>query len=398
MPPTLAFALCLLATLGPLSVDMYLPGLPEIGRNLGADEGAVQLTLSAYFIGFCLSMLVYGPVSDRTGRKPVVLAGLAIFTVAGAYCAFAADIGLLTAGRFLQAVGGGAGAVIARAIIRDVSTGDRAASTMSMLMASVALAAILAPVIGGFVIEFAGWRSVFLILAACGAAAFLTVLALVPETLPRERRLSGGIGRVIRGYGDILRDRQVMTFICAGGAAYGGLFAYISGSPYIFIELFGFAPRDYGLLFAANAIGIGICSILNQRLVWTVGYRRLLTVGCGIMAASGLVLLATATLEIGGVLGIALPIAVFVSMMGVVGSDAVAGALDQHAARAGATSALYGAIQFGLGAVGGTLVGQFYDGTPVPLAAVMCAAGLLALLAERAAPHVRLAVPPAAGV
>ncbi|MDX5361415.1 MAG: Bcr/CflA family multidrug efflux MFS transporter [Alphaproteobacteria bacterium] len=398
MPITLVLALGLLATLGPLSVDMYLPGLPEIGRDLGTDESAVQLTLSAYFAGFCLSMLVYGPLSDRTGRKPVILTGLAIFTVAGAYCAYVEGIDLLIAGRFLQAVGGGAGAVVARAIIRDISSGDRAASAMSTLMASVALAAILAPVAGGFVIEFSGWRTVFLILSGFGVLSFLTVLALVPETLQPERRQSGGIGRVVRGYGEILADRRAITFILAGAAAYGGLFAYISGSPYIFIDLFGFSPREYGLLFALNAIGIGICSLANQRLVWRIGYRRLLTIGCAVMAAAGAALLATASMEIGGMLGIAVPLFVFISMMGLVGSDAVAGALDHHPARAGSTSALYGAIQFGMGAVGGTLVGQFYDGTPVPLAMVMCAAGILSLLAERAAPDARRSTTIAPGV
>lgn len=370
----LIVTLGILSMFGPMSIDMYLPSLPMLAADLETTKSNAQLTLSAFTVGFALSQLIYGPMSDRLGRRRVLLSGITLYALAGALCALAWDIESLIFFRFLQALGGGAGVVLTRAIIRDLFEKEAAAKALSLMLLLPSLAALAAPILGGHLIVLTGdWRPIFWLLAVFGMVVLVMGIVRLPETLLPERRLTTGYGRVFRDYGTVLCHRRAMGYALCGGLSFATMFAQLSGTPFIYIELFGVAPENYGYLFGLNILGIMAGAYVNSRLVTQYGIRRMLAVGTTIALVGGLALAVCAVTGWGGLYGIVIPIVVFMIPHNITNANAAAGLLEFFPYMAGTASALLGAIRFGIGAAVGALVGMMYDGTAAPMALIIAA-------------------------
>jgi len=382
-PLGLTLLLGALTAFGPLSIDMYLPALPALADGFGVDPSRVQLTLSAFFLGFGAGQLVYGPLSDRWGRRPPLLLGAGLYVVASALCAVSTRVEWLVGLRLLQGVAACGGPLSARAVVRDLFERDRAARMLSLLMLVMGAAPLLAPLAGGQLLLAWGWRSIFGALAAFGFLCLLSAGWRLPETLPPARRARASTREMIRGYGVVLRHRAFVGYAVSSGAAYAGMFAFFAGSPFVFIRLHGVPPQRYGLLFALNVVGLMACAALNGRLVLDRGVDRLLRHGVVAVAVAGIVLLLTARTGWGGLGGLVAPIFVFMASLSFIGANATAGALAGFPDRAGTAAALVGTIQFGLGATSAALVGALHDGTATPMAVVMALAGVSSLATHR---------------
>ncbi len=375
--------------IGPMTIDMYLPGLPTLQAHFGVDTAAVQLTLSIYFIGLATGQLLYGPIADRYGRRKPLLTGLALYTVASAICAAAPTIEVLVAGRLLQALGGCAGMVITRAMVRDRFAPQDTARIYASLVLVMGVAPILAPLVGGQLLALSGWRSIFVVLTAFGALCWTLAYFGLAETLP-ARGASIRIGRVLRGYGGLLAHRGFMGYALAAGLASAGMFSYISGSPFVFIEVFGVPPEHFGWLFGTNAAGFVAVSQLNHRLLRRWTSPQLLRGGLAAYAGFSLVIVAMAASGIGGVWGVAVPLFICVSSLGLIFPNATAMAMAPFGMQAGLAAAAMGTVQFSAAAIGAAAVGHLYNGTALPMAAVISVCALLA------AAQLRVLVPPSA--
>src|SRR5688572_20248624 len=383
----LAVILGALTAMGPLAIDMYLPALPTIARELETTAASMQVSLAVYFIGIAVGQAFYGPLSDRWGRKPALYFGLTLFVVSSAGCALAADVGTLIALRFLQALGGCAPLVVPRAVVRDHFDQQGSVRMLSVLILVMGLAPILAPLVGGQLLVNFGWRSVFWLLAAYGAVWLSVVTLFLPESLPPARRRRQRLGEVLGVYGRLMRDRVYMGYVLSGGLIFSGLLAYIAGSPFVFIELFGVAPEQYGLFFGANAIGIISASQINRWLANRYEARRIVSVVLPVAMTAGIVLLLDAYSGFGGFTGILVPLFCFIACHGFVMPNTTALAMEPHGSVAGSASALLGTLQFVLGATAGILVGMLGNGTAVPLAAVIAGCGAAAFVTYRILPR-----------
>lgn len=373
--PHLSIVLSALMAFAPFAIDMYLPALPAIGGEFGVPQSSVQWSLSSFLAGFAVGQLLWGPLGDRWGRRGPIFAGIALYVAASIGCALAEDAALLAAWRFAQAIGACAAPVLARAMVRDLYGKEQAARMLSLLMLVMALAPMLAPLIGGQFLVLWGWRSVFWGLGGFGLLAAAGLLTL-PETLPKDRRIPASPAGMVLGYGHLLRSPAFLSYAASGAFIYGGMFAYISGTPFVYIEHFGVSPQAYGFLFGINAVGMMVTNAANRRLIPRFGADRLLLVGASLAASSGLLLALAAATGALGLPGIVIPILLYVSMMGLVGANAMAGAMSVRPDMAGTASALAGALQFALGAAAGGLVGRLADGTPVPMALVIAVMGI----------------------
>jgi MFS transporter, DHA1 family, multidrug resistance protein len=390
--PGLRFLLILGALIGmaPMSIDMYLPSLPTIQSEFAAPPGAVQFTLAAFFVGLAVGQLAYGPVSDRLGRKPPLSVGTSLYVIASVGCALAPSLGALVAFRLLQALGSCAALVISRAMVRDLLDPRAAARAFSTLLLVMGVAPILAPLGGSLVLAALGWRPIFWILVGFGLVCLALIAVGLPETRPR-----GGTGEALespaRAYARLLGDGRFLGYALAGGVAQAGMFAYIAGSPSVFIETYGVRPAAYGWIFGANAVGLIAASQVNRRLLHSFGPDQVL--GCANLftAVLGLVLVGAAVTGAGGLAGVLAPIFGFVASLGFTQPNAVACALAAQGARAGSASALLGSLQFLVATVAASLVGLLQDGTARPMAAVMAGCALLAFavhwLLVRRRPH-----------
>jgi DHA1 family bicyclomycin/chloramphenicol resistance-like MFS transporter len=382
----LALILGALTAMGPLAIDMYLPALPTIARDLATSPGLVQVSLAVYFIGIALGQAFYGPLSDRFGRKVALYFGLAVFIVASVGCAIAPTIESLVVSRFLQALGGCAPLVVPRAVVRDYFDERGSVRMLSMLVLVMGLAPILGPLIGGQLLVAFGWRSVFWVLATYAVIVLALSALILPESLPAERRRKQPLSRVLAVYGQLLRDRIYIGYVLAGALVFSGLLAYIAGSPFVFIELYGVPPERYGLIFGMNAIGIITASQVNRWLAGRVDPRRILRIVLPLSMASGAVLLIDAWTGLGGFAGLLIPLFFFIASHGFVMPNTTAMAMAPHGAIAGSASALLGTVQFVLGAAAGTAVGALGDGTAVPLAMVIAGCGAAAWAVHQTVP------------
>ena len=379
----LALLLGGLTAFAPLSIDMYLPGLPALGGDLSAGASAVQLTLTACLAGLAVGQLVAGPLSDKLGRRRPLLAGVGAYTLASALCAAAPTVWALAGLRFVQGATGAAGIVIARAIVRDTHDGIALVRFFSMLMLVTGLAPILAPVIGGQVLEVTSWRGIFLVLAAIGAVLFVAATVGLRETLPPERRREGGIRATARTMAGLLRDRHFAGFALAGGLAFGAMFTYIAGSPFVLQEIYGASPQAFSAVFAVNSIGIVALGQLNGRLAGRVEPLTMLRVGVTTMAVAGCALFAVVAIGSLPLAALLVPLWVLVASMGLVFPNTTALALASHPEVAGSASALLGVLQFVIGAAAAPLAGIAGTGTAVPMGATMAALSLASLAALR---------------
>ncbi len=369
-----------LTMFGPMAIDMYLPALPAIGADLGADQAKVQMTLSIFLIGYGAGQLLWGPLGDRYGRKWPAAVGVLLFILASAGCALAPDIWSLTAWRFLHGVGACAAPVIARAMVRDSFDRDRGASVMSLMMLVMGVAPMLAPLAGGQVLDHVGWRGIFWCLCGFGFVAALGLLT-VKET---GRPLGNRTGGLLSNYALLLLDRRFMGYALSSGFVFAGMFAYISGTPFVYIEHFGVAPEHFGFLFGINVVALMIANIVNSRLVLRFGVDRMM--GWGILATAGIgaVLIITGGFGIGGIFGVAIPLFLYLGALGLVGANGMAGSLAAFPHMAGTASSLSGALQLTIGAVAGGIVGALSTGgSPLPMCAVLCGCAVAGLASDR---------------
>jgi DHA1 family bicyclomycin/chloramphenicol resistance-like MFS transporter len=388
-PDTLALTalLALLTAIGPLSVDLYLPSLPEIGRALAAPPGAVQLTISAYLVGFGAGQIVYGPLADRHGRKPVMLAALLIFCLATLVCAAAPSIGALIGARAVQAFGAAGAIVLARAVVRDLYEGTRAGRELSLMAMIMGLAPIVAPLIGSLLQAGFGWRACFVFIFLAGLVAAAAVRWLLPETLrPRPPAPASGMWASILV---VARHRGVRAHLAIVAAGYAGLFAFISGSPFVLQIAHGLTPFGFGLCFAAASIGYVVGTSLAARFVTRLGLDRTIGWGALAMALGGLAMVVATALAPEAVGGIVAPMMVYLFGMGLAMPQALAGALQPFPDRAGAASSLIGCVQQSVAAATGALVGQALGATAWPLVWGVAIPGCVAVAVWAATRNVR---------
>ena len=374
----LALILGSLTGMGPLAIDTYLPALPTIAREFGTGMADVQISLSIYFIGIALGQALYGPLSDRLGRKPALYAGLLMFIAGSLGCALSPGVGALSAFRFLQALGGCAPLVVPRAVVRDIFDARESVRMLSVLMLVFGLAPVLSPLLGGQLLVYFGWRSIFWVHASIGAVLLFAVIVFLGESLPAERRVRHPIAAIAATYRSLLHDRSYMGYVLSGAGVFAGLLAYISGSAFVFIELFHVSPERFGIYFGANAIGIITASQINRALARRHDARRILGIALSISLVSGVLLIVNAYTGLGGFAGILLPLFFFISMHGFVSPNSTALAMAPHGRVAGTASALMGTVQFVLGATAGSLIGAFSNGTAMPFAVVVGTCGVLA--------------------
>jgi MFS transporter, DHA1 family, multidrug resistance protein len=372
-----------LTALGPLSIDMYLPSFQAIARDLRASPAQVQLTLAVFFVALGIGQAFYGPISDRFGRRRPLCFGLALYILASAGCASARSIEALVAWRFAQALGGCAGMVIARAVVRDRFDERESARFFSLLMLVTGLAPILAPSIGGQILVLFSWRAIFWTLAGFALVGFVTATFVLPESLPPERRTEGGVATALRVYARLLCDRGFMRYALSGALVISGMFAYIFGSPFVFMQIYGVRPERFGWIFGFIALGLISASQLNRVLLARVAGARILSYALVVTATAGVILLVVAWTRVGGLAGMLGPLFVYIASLGFVLPNVIATALGPQGRNAGTASALLGTLQFGAGAIVGTLLGALGDGTAVPMAALIAACGLSALLVHR---------------
>ena len=371
-----------LTALPPLSMDMYLPALPAVTDSLTAPAATVQLTLTACLLGMALGQLVVGPMSDKRGRRRPLLAGMIVYVVATAICALAPTAELLIGFRLLQGLAGAAGIVIARAVVRDLYDGVEMARFFSTLMLISGVAPIIAPLIGGQVLRITDWRGIFVVLTAIGIVLTLVVAKWLHETLPPERRHSGGVGEALRTMRGLLADRVFAGYMLTGGLAFAALFAYISASPFVVQEIYGASPQTFSLLFGVNSIGlIAVGQINGKVLVGRVSLDKVLGFALVVitLAAVALLLMTSGVFGKVGLFPVAAGLFVLMSAMGMAMPNTNAQALMRTPHAAGSASALIGTASFLIGAVASPLVGIAGEATAVPMAVVQLVCALAAL-------------------
>ncbi|MDA7088039.1 Bcr/CflA family multidrug efflux MFS transporter [Pseudomonas sp. SA3-5] len=382
MPFRLLLILGALSAFGPLAIDFYLPSFPTLARVFATDVEHVQLSLAAYFIGLALGQLIYGPLADRYGRRKPLLAGVLLFSLASLACALAPSLEWLIAARFVQALGGCAGMVVNRAVVRDLCDPITSAKVFSQLMLVMGVAPILAPLAGGVLLSWLGWQSIFVCLFAFGVLSWLGVALWLPETLsataPRAP-LRGALGE----YRRLLGDLPFLGHALTGGLAVAGMFAYIAGSPFVFIELYGVPAEHYGWLFGSNALGFILVAQLNAWLVARHGPGYWLRRTVWFYLACALVLLTVAVSRTAALWPLLIPLFGCIACLGILLPNASACAMAGQGTHAGSASALLGCLQFGIAASAAALVGALHDGSAWPMALVICGCATLAVLCSR---------------
>ncbi|MGW0701307.1 multidrug effflux MFS transporter [Streptomyces sp. NPDC002867] len=372
-----------LTALPPLSMDMYLPALPQVTDSLRAPAATVQLTLTACLAGMALGQLVVGPMSDKWGRRRPLLIGMTVYVVATVVCALAPSAGLLIGFRLVQGLAGAAGIVIARAVVRDLYDGMEMARFFSTLMLISGAAPIIAPLIGGQVLRLTDWRGIFVVLAAVGLVLTLVVAKWLGETLPVERRHGGGVGEALRTMRGLLGDRAFTGYMLVGGLAFAALFAYISASPFVMQEIYGASPQLFSLLFGLNAVGLITAGQINGKvLVGRVGLDKVVAVALTVLTLAAAVLLLMTAGVFGevGLVPVAAGLFVLSAAMGFASPNTTALALLRTPHAAGSASALIGTSSFLVGAVASPLVGIAGEATAVPMAVVQLCCGVAALV------------------
>ena len=361
MAVSLLLALALLSATAPFATDMYLPTLPAVGAEFGAPDSVVQLTLSGFFVGMALGQLMVGPISDVIGRRRLLIAGAIVALLASAIAALSPSIAIFVAARFLQGLGGGACVVLARAMVPDLLSGREAAKTYSLLMAILAIAPAVAPIVGGLLAEPIGWRGIYWVLTGLHAVQLLVVLKIVPETGGQSPGGQGATGqrflaRVLSNYATVLKSPRFWGFLTAMAFAFASMFCYIAASSFVFQQEFGLSPRGYAAVFALNALGMCVGSFVNSRCIDKLGTKKVMLGGL-CLALLGNVLLLIAVLSGAGLVWIILALLLCISPNGVIMGNSTAMATGLMRTRAGSVTAVMGFGQSVLAAVVGPLMG-----------------------------------------
>jgi len=384
-PDSVAVAalLTMLVAFGPISTDMYLPSLPALVADFDSDVPTVQLTLSAFLVAFAVSMLVYGPLSDRFGRRPVLIGAIALYLVASIACALAQSIEALIVARVFQAIGCCAGPVLGRAVVRDVYGRERSATVLSYMGTAMALAPAIGPILGGWLQVTYGWQATFWVLTGFSGLALVGVLLMLDETNAHRNPGATSPRGLLRNYAALLAHRGYIGYVATIAAAYSVIFCFISGSAFVLIEVVGLTADLYGYCFAAIVLGYMTGTFLSGRIGRQVGLDRMILAGAALSTLAGLAMAAFAWGGTATVATVVLPQVVAMIGVGMVFPNCQAGAIGPFPTMAGAASALLGFCQMGVAAGVGLAIGHAFDGTARPMATGVAVASLLTLLCFR---------------
>lgn len=370
-----------------LSTDIYLPAMPLMAQEL---HGDAELTITGFLIGFCIAQLIWGPLSDHFGRKVPLFIGLVLFVMGSVGCALSSDITQIVFWRVFQALGACTGPMLARAMIRDLFARTRAAQMLSTLMVVMAIAPIAGPLLGGQMIKVTSWHTIFWLLAAIGCV-MLILMCWLPETLPADKRIKASLTGAFSNYLALLKNRHFMRFTLCVAFYYVAAYAFITGSPFVYITYFGIDAQHYGWLFALNVVGLMAVSMVNRRLVHRYPLESLLKMAVTTATLAALILALSAKLDFGGILMIILPVFVFFSMNGIIAATSTAAAMDTVPNMAGSASALIGSLQYGSGIISSLLLALLSDGTPWTMAWIIAlftvASAVMALSAATVKSH-----------
>lgn len=350
-----------------LSTDIYLPAMPAMAKEL---NGNAELTITGFLVGFTIAQLVWGPVSDSIGRKIPLFIGMLVFVIGAAGCAMSYSIGQIVFWRIVQAVGACTGPMLARAMIRDLFSSTKAAQMLSTLMIIMAIAPIIGPLLGGQIIRVSSWHGIFWLLTAIGALMFISLFWL-PETLTKEKRTPASISNAFVNYWYLLKHKVFMRFTLCITFYYVAAYAFIAGSPIVYISYFGIAPQNYGWLFSVNILGVMLLSFANRYFVYRMPLHQLLQIATAISLAAIFAMSVFVKTELYGIYIIVGMVFIFFSMNGVVAASATAAALDEVPHIAGSASALIGAMQYGSGIISSLLLALFSKGTPWTMTWIM---------------------------
>nr|WP_255774898.1 multidrug effflux MFS transporter [Halomonas alkalisoli] len=379
--PATVVTLAALTALGPLATDMYLPAMPAMAEALDTGPDQIQLTLSLYMAGFAMAQIFCGPISDRFGRKPVMVAGFSLFLLASLLCAFAPSIEWLLVGRFLQALGGAAGPVLGRAAVRDIYGPIEAGRVLSYMASTMALAPALAPVVGAGLLLYFGWQSIFVLLTFYAGIMLLVLALLMPEPLSPANRQSISPRSILRNYRMLLTQRAFIGYTLVNASGFASLFAFLSGSSFVLIEFMGMTPFEYGIGFTLIVAGFFSGTIFSGRYSHRLGRDRLLLLATLCCALAGSIMAGLAVAGIYAPWAVIGPHILFLVGFGIVMPQSMSGALAPNPQCAGAASSLFGFLQMTIAALGGALVGQFHDGTSRTMAISIGLGGVFALVA-----------------
>lgn len=370
----------------PVSIDMYLPALPVLGDEFAASPGHVQLSVASFFLGLAVGQGFYGPLSDRFGRARPLYAGLALFVLASIGCALSPSMNFLIVVRFFQALGACSGQVISRAVVRDLFEAQEAVQVFSLLVLVMGVSPVLAPLLGGQILQWFPWRTIFWVIGALGAAGLTGSLLRLQETHHGERKPLI-LRRVISIYLDLLRDRAFMGYVLTGGMAMAGMFAYIVGSPYVFIEHFHVSTSHFGFIFGINALGLVLAAQLNARLVRRYSSDVIIRKVLAIQVISGAILFVGVWTGLLQLYGVATLLFIYVASVGCLFPNITAMAMAPQGARAGSASAMIGVLQFSLAAMSASLIGAADSGDAMPVATLIGICGAFAALLYWALVH-----------
>lgn len=374
-----ALVLGLLSAIGPFAIDMYLPALPSIQQGLHADVGTAQMSLMAFFISLGFWQLVYGPVSDMLGRKPPIYFGLCLFALGSVGCALAPDIHSLIVCRFVQGLGGCAGMVMPRAIVRDMYTGHDAVRLMSLLMLVFSVSPVLAPLAGSLVVRLAGWRGIFWVVTGTAVLGLLMAASVLKETRPAAQRVESSLGSALAAYRTLLKDGHFLGLVFIGAFGTSSFFAYLANSSFVLIDHYGLTPTQYSLAFSVNAVAFIGAAQFSGRLGRRYGLKRVVVTAMVGYAVTMVLLLAMVLAGIDRLDAMVVMLFVGYGFMGLVNPTAAVLALEGHGAIAGTASALMGTIRFITGAMVIAVIGVFVDGTELPMVAGIAGCAVMAL-------------------
>jgi len=367
-----------LQAIAPLSIDMYLPAMPQLERVFHATTASVQVTMVTFFIGYSLGQTLYGPLTDRFGRKPPLYFSLLIYMATCAACALAPGVQILSAMRLLQALGACGGAVISRAMVRDQFPPEDLRRVFSMLILVLGVSPLIAPLLGSYLLIWFGWHAIFWMQGALGAACLLGVHFRMTESLAPQHRRSLEMTHIVSGYRELLRDRTFVGASLVCGFSSAGMFAYISGSPFVLIDFYKIPTQMFGWLFACIAAGVIVSSQINGRMPHRIALWKVLRTANVVQLVAGVLMVAAAFTGFGGAWGVFIPVFAYMCGAGFVFPNGSAIAMMRHGNMAGMASALLGTIQFLVAAVGTILMGTIESSTAIPMTVIICACGVAA--------------------